>query len=108
MRNTAQFKDQFFSAKGTKGELKLQVHDLINVTLEGKEITVSPKQKTGDYKALWGLTRSLVNNVVEGVTTGFTKELELIGVGYKANVQGAKLVLNLGLVIQLSLKFRKR
>ncbi len=84
-------------AKGPKGELNVKLNNLVMVDVDEKEIKVSvknPENKT--EKSLWGLYRSLINNIIIGVTEGFEKKLEINGVGYKAQVLGKKLTLNLG------------
>jgi large subunit ribosomal protein L6 len=94
---TIELKDETLKVKGPKGELTLAIHPKVLVEHKDSEITVSvkkPEEKT--QRALWGLFRSLISNMVVGVTTGFTKVLEINGVGYKAAVTGKKLVLNLG------------
>jgi large subunit ribosomal protein L6 len=84
------------TVKGTKGELKQEIHpDLIIKTEDGMVVVERPTEQKR-HKALHGLFRSLVNNMVEGVSTGYKKELELVGVGYKATVQGQVLELSLG------------
>jgi large subunit ribosomal protein L6 len=85
--------------KGAKGELIKQFSNKVNIAQQGEEIIVSlPEGKEGvkEYESLFGLTRTLVNNMVIGVTNGFTKELEIEGVGYRAAKQGNNLVLNIG------------
>lgn len=84
------------NVKGPKGELKMEVHDLLEVKLEGKSLTVNPKDKSNQGRALWGTARTLLSNMVVGVSDGFTKSLEFNGVGYKAAVTGNKITLNLG------------
>ncbi|MBX4187615.1 MAG: 50S ribosomal protein L6 [Candidatus Doudnabacteria bacterium] len=94
---TAEVKENIVKIKGSKGELTLDVHPKVKVALENNEIIVSvthPDNK--QERALWGLFRSLINNMVTGVTNGFTKVLEVNGVGYKAAVQGTKLAMSLG------------
>jgi len=94
---TVEIKDQHVKVKGPKGELNLDVHP--KVTVEKVENNVEVKVKHPEVKqekALWGLFRSLINNMVTGVTAGFTKVLEVNGVGYKAAITGKKIVLNLG------------
>jgi large subunit ribosomal protein L6 len=84
------------TVKGMKGELKQEIHpDLIIKTEDGMVVVERPTEQKR-HKALHGLFRSLVNNMVEGVSTGYKKELELVGVGYKATVQGQVLELSLG------------
>jgi large subunit ribosomal protein L6 len=88
--------DQNIVVKGPKGELTRIIRPELKVELKGKEIWVTPVKKTKNTSALWGLTRVLIFNMIEGVTKGFEKKLEIEGVGYRASVQGNKLVLNLG------------
>ncbi len=82
--------------KGPKGELTRLIPLELEVSLEEKELKVSPRKKTKNSAALWGLWRSLISNMIEGVTEGFEKKLEVNGVGYRANLEGKKLVLHLG------------
>ncbi len=84
-------------AKGPKGELKTKMHEIIKTEITDKEIKLSIADQTiGKNKALWGLFRSLVKNMVVGVNEGYTKKLEINGVGYRAAVSGNKITLNLG------------
>ncbi len=88
---------QLATFKGPKGELKLNIHESATVTVENDELKVAPKDiNSKNARAFWGLTWSLVKNCVIGVSEGFEKKLEINGVGYKANVAGRKLNLNLG------------
>jgi large subunit ribosomal protein L6 len=82
--------------KGPKGELSERVARDIDVKQDDGQILVSRPTNRGEHRALHGLTRSLIANMVEGVTNGFEKRLELQGVGYRAALQGNKLVLSLG------------
>ena len=82
--------------KGPRGELSLRLIDGIDVTVEKTGITVMPQEMTDAMRALWGMQRTLVNNLVEGVSKGFTQQLEIAGVGYRAAVQGKNLQLQLG------------
>ncbi|MEA2399742.1 MAG: large subunit ribosomal protein [Thermoleophilaceae bacterium] len=82
--------------KGPKGELSERVSPQITVERENGEIRVSRSTDRGEHRALHGLTRSLIANMVEGVTNGYEKRLEIQGVGYRAQLQGNKLVLALG------------
>lgn len=86
--------------KGKKGTLKVQLPEQISVKVENGTVVFEPANKNkandGKTKALWGLSRALVRNMVEGVTTGYTKNLEIEGVGYKAAAQGKNLKLDLG------------
>jgi len=83
-------------AKGPKGELQFALHELVEVTLEGGALTVSPKNDSQLARALWGTTRAQIANMVQGVTTGFERTLELVGVGYRAAMAGKDLELSLG------------
>jgi large subunit ribosomal protein L6 len=82
--------------KGPKGELEERVSRDIGVAQENGEILVTRSTNRGEHRALHGLTRSLIANMVEGVTNGYEKRLEIQGVGYRAQLQGKKLVLALG------------
>jgi large subunit ribosomal protein L6 len=82
--------------KGPKGELQERVSTEISIAQENGEIVVTRSTDRGEHRALHGLTRSLIANMVEGVTNGFEKRLEIQGVGYRAQLQGNKLVLALG------------
>lgn len=84
------------TVKGPKGELKSSFHKDINIEVEAENIIVTRPSDNKLHRSLHGLTRTLVNNMVVGVTTGFQKNLEINGVGYRAQKQGKKLVLSLG------------
>jgi large subunit ribosomal protein L6 len=84
------------TVKGPKGTLSKSLSKLVNIALEDNSIVVTRPNDEKASRAHHGLTRALVNNMVIGVTTGFQKNLELVGVGYKASKQGTKLVLNVG------------
>ena len=84
------------SVKGPKGELKQTFHDEIEIKVEGTEVQLSTKNNAKQTNAYHGLYRSLINNMVKGVTEGFTKTLVITGVGYRAEVKGKELVMNLG------------
>lgn len=83
-------------AKGKNGELKLDLTDAVDVTIENNLVTVKPRGEDRRARTLWGTTRSLINGMLTGVSTGFTKSMEINGTGYRAAVQGSDLVLNLG------------
>ena len=89
--------DNLFLAKGSKGELSAPLDEKVDVTINEKEIKVLLKDKNSKNRALWGTTRALINNAVQGVSKGFEKEMEIVGVGYRGALQGNKLTLNLGL-----------
>jgi large subunit ribosomal protein L6 len=82
--------------KGRKGNLILDLHELVGVSQEGEELKVAAKNQTRQAGALAGTFRSLINNMVVGVSEGFQKKLELQGVGYRAKAQGKSLNLTLG------------
>ena len=84
------------NVKGPKGELSMEVHPDMKIVIEDNILKVERPSEHRDHRSLHGLTRSLINNMVEGVSKGFEKKLEILGVGYRAQVQGTKLVLNLG------------
>ena len=86
-----------FWAKGLKGELTAPVSNLVNITIKDDIISVEPKKNSVKGKALWGTTRALINNAVSGVSVGFTKDMEIVGVGYRGSLQGKMLSLSLGL-----------
>ncbi len=89
--------DLTLTVTGPKGALNLAVHPKINIIISEKEVLVDVAGKENKReKALWGLFRSLVQNMVDGVTKGFEKKLEVIGVGFKVAVQGSKIVMALG------------
>lgn len=84
------------TVKGPKGELTGSFHPAITIKIEDSEITFTRPNDLKENRALHGTTRANLNNMVVGVTEGFEKSLELIGVGYRAQLQGSKLVLNVG------------
>ena len=84
------------TVKGAKGTLELDFHPDISVKQEGAEIIVERPSDDKNHRALHGLTRALINNMVIGVSEGFTKNLEINGVGYRATKQGNKVIFNLG------------
>ena len=93
---TATVKDRDVKVKGPKGELSLRVVDGIDVKVEKEGISVTPREMTDAMRAQWGMQRTLVSNLVEGVSKGFSQILEINGVGYRAAVQGKNLQLQLG------------
>ena len=92
---TVSVADGIITVKGKLGQLTQEYSD-VTVTVEGDQVLVERSSDTKDQRAKHGLYRSLINNMVNGVATGFTKELELVGVGYRASNQGQKLDLALG------------
>ena len=93
---TATMDGGLLSVKGPKGSLAMPMVDDISYVLENDGISVKPANDTRRARAYWGMQRTLVSNLVVGVTDGFTKVLEITGVGYRANVQGSNLKLQLG------------
>lgn len=88
--------DQHLTVKGAQGSLQHTIHPAVELKIENGEISFAPRQTTQLSDALSGTTRALVNNMVKGVTDGFAKKLLLVGVGYRAQVQGNSLNLTLG------------
>ena len=85
------------TVKGPKGELKMALSDEVSVKVENGEVTIAARNPDErKSKAMWGTVRANIQNMVTGVTTGFTKDLELVGVGYRAAMQGKDLNLSLG------------
>ena len=93
---TATIDNGTLSVKGPKGTLTMGLSDLIDYKVEEGEILVKPANDSKQARAFWGMQRTLVSNLVEGVTDGFTKVLDIKGVGYRANAQGRNLKLQLG------------
>jgi large subunit ribosomal protein L6 len=93
---TASTADGVLSVKGPKGQLTMPMSDLISYEIKDEGVSVQPANKSKEARAFWGMQRTLVQNLVTGVTEGFTKVLEITGVGYRATAQGATLKLQLG------------
>jgi len=93
---TATVKGQEVKVKGPKGELSLRLIDGVEATVDKGGVTVTPKEAGEDSRSIWGLQRTLVNNLVEGVSKGYSQQLEISGTGYRAAVQGKNLQLQLG------------
>jgi large subunit ribosomal protein L6 len=93
---TAQIEGQTVTAKGPKGQLAVALVDQVSVAMTDNGIAVAPRDDSKEARALWGMSRTLVQNIVTGVTNGFEKRLEISGVGYRAQAQGNKLNLTLG------------
>ena len=92
----ASLSDGAISVKGSKGDLNLSLHDLVAVAQDGEELKVSAKDDSRQAGALAGTFRSLINNMVVGVSEGFQKKLELQGVGYRAKASGKSVNLTVG------------
>lgn len=88
---------QLVSIKGPKGELSIVLEKDVEVAMTDDGIKITPRNTSKQTRSLWGLSRSLVANLVDGVSQGFEKKLEITGVGYRAQIQGKKLTLQLGL-----------
>jgi large subunit ribosomal protein L6 len=93
---TASVEGQKVRVKGPKGTLEVVLHGDVEPQAEANAVKVTPRVESKRARAMWGLSRSLVQNLVSGVTTGFERRLEISGVGYRAAVQGKNLQLSLG------------
>ena len=93
---TATVEGQTVKVKGPKGAVQLVVHDDVIVALDKGMVKVDPRNDSKRARSMWGTYRTLVSNLVTGVTKGFEEKLEITGVGYRAQVQGKRLVLQLG------------
>lgn len=93
---SANIADGILAVKGPKGELTMPMSDDISYEVEGDDLVVKPANETKRARAFWGMQRTLVQNLVTGVTEGFSKVLEINGVGYRAKVQGKTLNMQLG------------
>lgn len=93
---TVSVEGELLKAKGPKGELSLNIHPEAKVEIIEGKIVVTKSEKALSSNAIWGLTRSLVNNIIIGVSVGYEKKLELQGVGFRMSVQGKKIVMALG------------
>lgn len=87
---------QDVSVKGARGQLAMRLSDEVEAKVEESKVVVKPRSPSRRARAMWGMSRALVRNMVEGVSKGFTVELEISGVGYRAAVQGKNLNLALG------------
>jgi len=94
---TATIDGQHVSVKGPKGELSATLVDDVLVKLEDGAIEVQPRDESKRARSMWGMSRTIVNNLLTGVTDGFTRRLEINGVGYRAQMQGKNIQLQLGL-----------
>ena len=93
---TIEIANEAIKAKGKLGELSAPISPEVEVVYEDNVVRVTPKRETKKARAMWGTTRALVSNIVTGVSTGYTVDLEINGVGYRAAVEGKDLVLALG------------
>jgi large subunit ribosomal protein L6 len=85
-----------FTAKGKLGEMKMPLSDLVETKIDGSKVTVKPLSNVSQARMMWGTTRALIKTMVTGVSTGYSKTLEITGTGYRAAVQGPNLEINLG------------
>ena len=93
---TASLSGQTISVKGAKGERQFTASDDVTITVADSAVTVAPRGMSKRARQQWGMSRTMIQNLVTGVTTGFKKELEINGVGYRAQMQGNTLKLSLG------------
>ncbi|MDE2476400.1 MAG: 50S ribosomal protein L6 [Alphaproteobacteria bacterium] len=93
---TAKLEAGTVSVKGPKGELKLRLVPEVEAAVNDAAVAITPREESDRARAMWGMQRTLLNNIVRGVTEGFTEKLEISGVGYRAAVQGKNLQLQLG------------
>jgi large subunit ribosomal protein L6 len=84
------------AVKGPKGELRTRVSEAMTISLENNEVTVTRPNDMAENRSAHGLTRTLINNMVQGVTEGYSRKLEIVGVGFRAEMRGKMLQLNLG------------
>ena len=87
---TVEIIDSILNVKGKLGQQSLTISDEVQVTLDENIVSVSPKSKTKQSRSMWGTTRARINNMLIGVNEGFTVDLEINGVGYRAAVEGRK------------------
>jgi large subunit ribosomal protein L6 len=92
----ASVEGQLVKVKGPKGAVQLMLHDDVSAKIEDGSVKVDPKSETKRARAMWGTYRALVANLVEGVTKGYERKLEINGVGYRAALQGKNLQIQLG------------
>lgn len=93
---TASIQGKTVKVKGPKGELQVTLVEEVDASLDEHGVTLTPRKDMDRAPQMWGLSRTLVNNLVQGVTNGFSQKLEILGVGYRAAVQGKNLNLQLG------------
>lgn len=100
----AKLEGNVITVKGPKGELKREIVPEIKVEIKEGKIFVSPGKETKKTGALWGLIRALVSNMVDGVKTGYEKKLQMEGIGYRANMEGENLILQVGFSHNVKIK----
>lgn len=99
------FTDGTLTVKGPKGTLTREIKDVVDITLADGSITLAPKNDSDEARALWGTYAAHVRNMITGVSDGFTKILEIEGVGYRAEAKGTSIVLNVGFSHPVELPF---
>lgn len=104
---TVEIAGQVVTAKGKLGELSTTLADEIEVSRDGDLIVVKPRNDGLTARKLWGTSRSMLNNLVSGVSEGFSRNLEINGVGYRAQVEGKELILQLGFSHEIRLHIRE-
>ncbi len=95
-KTTVTYQDRVFSVQGSKGALTRFIHPDVDLKIEGNTVTVSVKRQDKKSRALWGMTRALIANMVSGVSDGFERVLEINGLGYRAELKGNSIELQLG------------
>ena len=88
--------DRVLQATGKLGTMSLPLTDYVDATVEGNKVTITPRSNVSQARMMWGTTRSILASMVQGVSGGYTKTLEITGTGFRASVQGKNLVINLG------------
>jgi len=88
--------DRILTTKGKLGTMSLPLTDHVDAAVEGSKVTITPRGNASQARMMWGTTRSLLAAMVQGVSVGYTKTLEITGTGFRASVQGKNLVINLG------------
>jgi len=101
---TVEVNGNVVKAKGPKGELTKAMHPDMIIEVEGSEVIVKRPSEDKLHKSLHGLTRTLVHNMIVGVSEGYTKELDVVGVGYRVAMEGSKLVMNIGFSHQVNVE----
>jgi LSU ribosomal protein L6P len=93
---TIDIKGNIFTCSGPLGKTSKKIHEGINVKVENSLVSLSVRDNDEKYEKFKGLTRTIISNIINGVVSGFSKELEIIGIGYRAEMKGKNLILNLG------------
>ena len=96
---------QLVKVKGPKGELSFELRDEVKSKIDNGQLLIEPKNDSKLARSFWGLSRTMVSNLVLGVSEGFSKKLEINGVGYRAQIKGKKLQLNLGFSHEVNYDF---